>query len=138
MKTKQETDDLIADWRSDRSYDIEDAEGFEDHREELLAVRREVEAKEDARAAKQREADIARLMEPAIAILPRSPVLSASLDDATRERLAEAVGPTQEMARAAGSTVNIILRMVAEMLLPLEQALARQAEDIERLQERSQ
>lgn len=119
MKTKQQIDDLIASWRGDRGWDLEDSEGFEEHREELLAFRLKLEAEEDARAAKQREADIARLMEPAIAIL-------------------EAVGPTQEMARAAGSTVNIILRMVAEMLLPLEQALARQAEDIERLQERSQ
>lgn len=39
---------LKRDWLSDSSWDIEDTEGFEDHREELLAWRQEHERKRAA------------------------------------------------------------------------------------------
>ena len=45
MKTRAEIDKLILDWREDPCWELEDTEGFEDHRTELLGVRMECEAK---------------------------------------------------------------------------------------------
>lgn len=123
MKTRRQIDELIASWRDDRGWDIEDSEGFEEHREELLAVRLKIEAAEDAAAARRREEEIAAVMERAVAILP------TTADD-------KHPIPTQDLARTPGSTIHLLLRMVAEIVLPLQQRLERQAEDIERLQER--
>jgi hypothetical protein len=39
MKSKQELDDLKANWEEDPNWDIENTEGFEEHKEELLAYR---------------------------------------------------------------------------------------------------
>jgi hypothetical protein len=36
-KTKEELDDLKAQWKADPCWDIADTEGFEDHKEELQA-----------------------------------------------------------------------------------------------------
>lgn len=44
MKTKEEVEKLKADWRYDPIWEIEDTEGFEEHREELIAYRKEMEA----------------------------------------------------------------------------------------------
>ena len=38
-----EINDLIESWKDDPSWDIEDTEGFEHHREELLVIRKEWE-----------------------------------------------------------------------------------------------
>lgn len=43
QRTPQEIEDLKADWKRDPIWDIEEAEGFEAHREELLAYRLECE-----------------------------------------------------------------------------------------------
>ena len=57
MKTKQELDDLKANWKGDPCWDIEDTEGFEEHHDELLAWRTEYERewheKENARLQKK-------------------------------------------------------------------------------------
>ena len=45
MKTPEEIRDLKTDWLYDPCYDIEETEGFEDHKEELLAFRKTAEAK---------------------------------------------------------------------------------------------
>lgn len=39
MKTKEEIDELKSQWLADGIWDIEDTEGFEEHRKELLAFR---------------------------------------------------------------------------------------------------
>ena len=53
MKTRKEIDDLKANWKHDPCWDIEDTEGFEAHRKELLTWRnvyeRAYEKKEKAR-----------------------------------------------------------------------------------------
>lgn len=43
MATQQDIQSLKDNWRSDPTWDIEDTEGFEAHREELLAYRKEWE-----------------------------------------------------------------------------------------------
>lgn len=43
-KSRAEIEALKADWLNDGVWDIEDSEGFEAHREELLAFRKEIEA----------------------------------------------------------------------------------------------
>lgn len=40
MKTRDEVEELKKNWSSDPCWDIEDAEGFEDHRAELVGFRR--------------------------------------------------------------------------------------------------
>lgn len=47
MKSKKELDDLKANWKGDPCWDIEDTEGFEEHRAELLAWRKEYERERD-------------------------------------------------------------------------------------------
>jgi hypothetical protein len=48
-KTREEIERLKADWEADPCWDIEDTEGFEEHREELLAFADEKRAEWDAR-----------------------------------------------------------------------------------------
>ena len=54
IKTREEIEALKASWRHDPCWDIEDSEGFEDHKEELLAYRREVEAAAEQRTLEKR------------------------------------------------------------------------------------
>lgn len=44
MKTQEEIEALKSNWIKDPCWDIEDTEGFEDHKEELLAYRLQIEA----------------------------------------------------------------------------------------------
>lgn len=134
MKTRQEIEKLKAEWREDQGWDLADTEDFEEHAAELGAYQAQVEAEQRAEAAREHEAGIARLLAPALSILPMAPNLSASLSDDARERVMAAVGPTREMASTAGSTMNLILRMVAEMVLPLQRRLERQAGEISNMQ----
>lgn len=108
-KTRAEIDALILDWRSDPCWDLEDAPGFEAHKDELRAVREKFEAERAARRAREHEAEIQALMKPALALLP------LHADD----------GLSRTVAETAGSTSNILLRMVAEMLLPIAKRLDR-------------
>lgn len=43
MKTEEEVRALKVNWQADPMWDIEDTEGFEEHREELLAFRQKCE-----------------------------------------------------------------------------------------------
>lgn len=65
MKTRAEIEELIIAWRDDPSWEIEDTEGFEDHKPELLALRLKCEAEWKARADKEHAAAIAALVKPA-------------------------------------------------------------------------
>jgi hypothetical protein len=53
-KTLLEIDELKAGWASDPCFDIEDTEGFEDVREELLQFRQEMELKWKQREEQER------------------------------------------------------------------------------------
>lgn len=110
MKTKQEIDQLKSDWNGDGGWDLEDAEGFEEHREELLAYRKQVEAQRAERRAKEHELAIARLLQPALASLPEKDGRG---------------GLTRDDAGRPGHAANRLLRAVAEMLLPIVQRLDR-------------
>jgi hypothetical protein len=48
MATRKQIEELKAQWVADDCWDIEDTEGFEAHRDELLAFRKEMEAKWEA------------------------------------------------------------------------------------------
>lgn len=106
MKTRAEIDELIIAWRDDPSWEIEDTEGFEDHKPELLALRLKCEAEWKARAEDERRAAVAELIGPAMAILPAA---------------------MQHAAQTIGTDLHLALHMWAEMLLPLKQQLDRLA-----------
>lgn len=50
MKTRAEIDELIIAWRDDPAWELEETEGFEDHKDELLAFRLKCEAEWKVRA----------------------------------------------------------------------------------------
>lgn len=109
QRTRSAIGELKAEWKRDGGeWDLEDAPGWEAHRDELLAFRKETEAAWEAEAKREHEADIQKLMAPALALLPEH------ADD----------GLSRAVAETVGSTSNIILRMVAEMLLPVVKRLA--------------
>ncbi len=105
-KTRAEIDTLKLSWREDPTWDIEETEGFEDHRAELSEYRRDIESERDAAAAKRRAVEIAKIQAPARAVY-----------------VAMGRFPDEEL-----------LTLAAEMLLPLQRQLERQAEDIEAMQ----
>jgi len=122
MKTPQEIATLQADWKRDRSWDIEQTPGFEDHEEELRAYRYKVEADEAARATADRQARLNELAQVGIDALDWADM--------------------QEMAKQPGSTVNALFGAFAAMLLPVVERLrdaeaknAEQADAIEILRD---
>lgn len=118
-KTRAEIDTLKLSWREDPTWDIEETEGFEAHKAELLRYRVEVEAARIARDAQQQKAALDRLIEPARARLAVT-------------KIGSVVGPSGISLAA----VELLLRLAAEMLLPLQRQFERQAEDIEAMQRR--
>lgn len=121
MKTRQEIEKLKAEWREDQGWDIADTEDFEDHAAELGAYQAQVEAEQRAEAAREHEAAVQKLIATAITILP--------------ERACDnEIG--QPIARTDWSTVNVLLRLMAEMVIPLQRQLERQREDIKAMQTR--
>jgi hypothetical protein len=59
MKTREELENLKTDWRKDPFWDIEDTEGFEEYREELIEYHKQCSAewenKNHERALKERK-----------------------------------------------------------------------------------
>jgi len=54
-KTKEDIEQLKEDWSSDLGWDIEDTDGFEEHKEELLAYRRQSEEERESQLKKRAE-----------------------------------------------------------------------------------
>ena len=96
-KTREEIESLKASWSEDPCWDIEDTEGFEEHRAELLAYREKRGAEWAAETKAEHEAAIEKLIAPGRALLR-----SAQAGDG-----------------------GAMLRAVAEMLLPIVQRLDR-------------
>ena len=96
-KTREEIESLKASWSEDPCWDIEDTEGFEEHRAELLAYREKRGAEWAAETKAEHEAAIEKLIAPGRALLR-----SAKAGDG-----------------------GAMLRAVAEMLLPIVQRLDR-------------
>ena len=61
MATQREVQELKWEWSADPCYDIEATPGFEDHREELLAFRKQMEARWQGEAQRQLNDYAARL-----------------------------------------------------------------------------
>ena len=104
QKTRAEIDELILSWREDPAWELEETEGFEEHRTELLGVRRQLEAEWKARADKEHAAAVAELIRPAMAILPAQ---------------------MQHTAQTIGTDLHLVLHMCAEMILPIKQQIDR-------------
>ena len=102
MKTPAEIATLKSSWYADGGWDLEDSEGFEAHRDELLAYRKQVEGARAERRAKEHEEAIERLIRPALD-LP-----------------ADAIKWPQDISR---ETIHTCLRLAAEMLLPIVQRM---------------
>ncbi len=92
MKTRVEIDELIARWLEDPDWELEESDGFEDHKDELLAVRHKHEAEWKAQ-------EIAALIKPALAVLPPNLVSAA---------------------QTPGTDLHLALGLWAEMLLPIK------------------
>lgn len=99
-----EIDQLKANWRSDPCWDIEDTEGFEEHREELKVWRLQHLAQREAEAKRAHETAVEKLMAPAVKYLQ-------ALDD---DILAGKRGAltTAEVIRALG---DVLLPIVERM-----------------------
>ena len=110
MKTPAEIATLKSSWYADGGRDLEDSEGFEAHRDELLAYRKQVDGARAERRAKEHEEAIVGLMRPALDFLPEKD---------------ERGGLTRGDASRDGLAANRLLRAVAEMLLPIVQRLDR-------------
>ncbi len=61
MRTREEIETLKADWLQDDCWDLEDTEGFEAHRAELMAFREVHQAERQRAEQRQREARAADL-----------------------------------------------------------------------------
>ena len=128
QKTRAEIDDLILAWRDDPTWEIEDTEGFEDHKPELLALRLKCEAEWKARAQLEHANAIAALIKPARAWLGTvnmAPLLGISLHGR-----ADTVGGS--MTRPA---LDMLLTAFAEMLLPIQKQIDRldsRVDDVDR------
>lgn len=121
MKTQLQIDTLKIEWKRDRSWDIEQTPGFEDHAEELQAYRYKVEA-DDARVADEQR--------------------QAALDALTKPGLKALEGTDLTAEKQAGSSLSVLLGAVAAMLLPVVERLrdaeaknAEQADAIEILRD---
>lgn len=74
MKTRGEIERLKADWLGDGSWDLEQTEGFEEHRDELLAYRLKIEEEADKRYQR-------RLQDKAIVLgVPGNVQLAAAIE----------------------------------------------------------
>lgn len=60
-KTTEEIEKLKASWLADPCWDIEDTEGFEDHREELLAYHEQVRSEWEEKARKKADRRVEKM-----------------------------------------------------------------------------
>lgn len=104
IRTRAEIDNLVLSWRADQTWDLEDAVGFERHREELKAWRLRHLAQREAEAKRTHETAVEKLMAPAVKYLQ-------ALDD---DILAGKRGAltTAEVIRALG---DVLLPIVERM-----------------------
>ena len=109
-KTQQEIHALMSDWKRDRSWDLARTEGYEDHREDLLAYSRQVEADDAEKAARYREEMLQTVMRPGLAWLAKS-----------------MLGTTEKHALEAAA------RMFAEMLLPWSERMDKLGDQVHEL-----
>ena len=118
QKTRAEIDELILSWREDPAWELEETEGFEEHKDELRAVRLKCEAEWKAQADKEHAAAIAALVKPArtwFGTVNMAPLLGVAIQGRN-----EAAGGC--MSRAA---LDMLLAAFAEMLLPLQKQIDR-------------
>lgn len=102
MKTEEEVRELKANWQADPIWDIEDTEGFEDHKDELLAFRQKCE---DAwkKAAKYRNERSTKYQ------------VDAAVDAVNYGDSEDAAHYEQAMLNYQGAIAHGILALVAEL-----------------------
>lgn len=120
IRTRAEIDNLIFSWRADQSWDLEDAVGFERHREELKAWRLRHLAQREAEAKRTHETAVEKLMAPAVKYL------QAIDDDILAGK------------RGARTTAEVI-RALGDVLLPIVERMEylddQQDRKLDRIQE---
>jgi len=104
QKTRAEVDELILSWREDPAWEIEETEGFEEHKDELLAVRLKCEAEWKAKAQREHAEARAKLLQPFWEALPAN---------------------IRTIAGMPGTDANLVALAMAEMLIPLQKQLDR-------------
>ena len=112
QKTRAEIDELILSWREDPAWELEETEGFEEHKDELRAVRLKCEAELEHTNA------IAALIKPArdwLGTVNMAPLLGVALHGR-----ADTAGGS--LTRPA---LDMLLTAFAEMLLPVQRQIDR-------------
>lgn len=104
QKTRAEIDELILSWREDPAWELEETEGFEEHKDELLAVRQKCEAEWKAQAQREHAEARAKLLQPFWEALPAD---------------------IRTIAGMPGTDANLVALAMAEMLIPLQKQLDR-------------
>jgi hypothetical protein len=89
-RSREELEKLKADWLGDDCWNLEDAEGFEDHRDELAAFREASQAERKQQEQQRREARAAELG-CSVALLTTIEGLKSQLD-----RLEQKVEKTED------------------------------------------
>jgi hypothetical protein len=125
MKTRIEIDKLKEQWKKDPDWDIECTEGFEDHVEELLSYRKEVEAELEAKhqAKAEKRADYVRV---------QTGVLNADIVSAlhTWNDIENEVGAQD---RYIGRFVNVEDQVIAELKQAQVRAMLLLAAQVKRV-----
>lgn len=103
-KTRTQINELILSWRADPAWELEETEGFEEHRTELLGVRRQLEAEWKARAQREHAEARAKLLRPFWEALPAN---------------------IRTIAGMPGTDANLVALAMAEMLIPLQKQIDR-------------
>lgn len=103
-KTRAQIDELILSWRDDPAWELEETEGFEEHRTELLGVRMQCEAEWKAQAQREHAEARAKLLQPFWEALPAN---------------------IRTIAGMPGTDANLVALAMAEMLIPLQKQLDR-------------
>jgi len=119
MATREAIDKLISDWRVSPCWELEDTQGFEEHRDELLAARLQYEAE---RTDQEHIKQIAELISPARAwfsTVNMAPILGTPI------RGNASVGGCM-----SSQALDMLLVAFAEMPLPIKERLDRQAKEM--------
>jgi hypothetical protein len=117
MKTQEELQNLKEDWLKDPCWDIENSEGFEDHKNELLAFREQAQADWEERAQQKLAARVEKIeKETGIRDPLNAMYLSTFIDIEQRlSRMANDTGEAFAVADIAIEQVRATLLMTAQI-----------------------
>lgn len=133
-KTQEEIDALKASWRKDPCWDIEDSDGFEEHKEELIAYRLEVEA-EAERKAKERKVQRAKWIEDELGITNPTGMQSLSTFTEIESELKSCDSSIGEAATDGEMATLVIAQAQARATLVLAAQVKRIADHLSQMRD---